>query len=42
MQNRIQDRTGEPRSLIDSWPFIVCLGVVSVGLLLARAWGWLV
>lgn len=32
---------GEPRSLIDSWPFLVCGLVIACGLLLARAWGWL-
>jgi hypothetical protein len=30
----------EPRSLIDSWPFLVCFGVAVGVLYVARAWGW--
>lgn len=33
-------RDGEPRSLIDSWPFLVCGIVIAACLLAARAWGW--
>lgn len=32
----------EPRDLIDSWPFLVCFGIVVGVLYVARAFGWLV
>ena len=31
----------EPRSLVDSWPFLACALVIACGLLLSRAWGLL-
>lgn len=30
----------EPRSLIDSWPFLVSFGIVVGVLYVTRAWGW--
>jgi len=29
----------EPRSLIDSWPFLACGLVIALALVCARAWG---
>jgi len=31
----------EPRSLVDSWPFLVCALAIAVAILLGRAWGLL-
>lgn len=40
-RRKVIPMAGEPRSLIDSWPFLVCGSVVAIAILLARAWGLL-
>lgn len=34
------EHQGEPRSLIDSTPFLICLGIAIAILYVARAWGY--
>jgi hypothetical protein len=36
---RVQD--GEPRSVLDSWPFWICAPVIVCAIYVARAWGWI-
>jgi len=40
-RRKVIPMAGEPSSLIDSWPFLVCGLVVAIAALLARAWGLL-
>lgn len=41
LRDAIRFEDGEPRSLIDSWPFLVSFGIVVIILYVARAWGWI-
>lgn len=40
-RRKVVPMADEPRSLIDSWPFLVCGLVIGGGLLWARSQGWL-
>lgn len=40
-RRHVRPMADEPHSLLDSWPFLIPFGLMCVGVLLARAWGWL-
>ena len=40
-RRKVIPMAGEPRSLIDSWPFIVCLTLIACAILWARSQGWM-
>jgi len=37
-RRKLTPMADEPRSLVDSWPFLVCALAIAVAILLGRAW----